>query len=318
MSSSSIPNFGIAWEITIDGFPDSNGNIPTVMATGLVWTPEPLHITFETYQTYSSAFWFADIALFNLNDPTTQTVLQQGMTVTLKAGFQANQPLSIIFQGTLLQPLWEKIDAVEQKLTLHCVVGLVEQTNNFVAGNASKGLLQREIVSRMASTSAYPLDTTNTAFNSTIRSSRGTVYFGQPIEMIKKYAEQSQMNLWITNLAINARQLKTQTTNIPTIQYTPQTGLIGTPQQTQEGADIRVLLDSRATIGTQFQIVPTSGTTIRQLTVQQGNYQTVLDAQGIYIIVGVRHVGDSRGNQWFSELTGVNFNISNVNASLTT
>ena len=294
--SRKVANFGIKWQLTIT---TTGGQ--QIVATYANWLPEGLQLTFDTYQTTQAAFWYADIAIYNLNDPTTQVVLKQGMSVKLEAGYQTGA-YGTIFEGTLFQPMWERIDGIDYKLTLHCLVGLVEETNNFVALSVANGLTQRDLVARMASNCLYKLDSSNVNFPQEQVSSRGEVVFGQPGKTFKNLAEFNGINYWASNYAANIRQLLPQQTGIPTLNYSPTTGLIGTPQQTQDGVDIRVLLDARATLATQFQLTP--DTTIRQLPRTQGSYPTILDQNGLYVIAGVRHLGDSRGNTWDTEITG--------------
>ena len=305
-TASTITNFGKAWKLSILTIPDSSGNQQVVTALSNTWTPEPLEIEFETYQTIENAYWFADISIYNFDNPTVQIVLKQGMTVKLEAGYQNKIGYGTIFEGTLFQPTWERVNGIDSKLTLHCIVGLLENTNNFVAFNTAAGLTQRDIVARMAAAPniAYPLDVSNVVLPDTVQTSRGNVYFGQPLPYLQQIATQNTSNLWITNLAANIRAL-VDATVVPTLQVGPTTGLLSTPQQTQDGVEIRINLDSRAILRGQVALAP--NVNVKQLQRVQGNYPTILDAQGKYAIAGVRHVGNSRGNLWDTYITGITF-----------
>ena len=305
-TASTITNFGKAWKLSILTIPDSSGNQQVVTALSNTWTPEPLEIEFETYQTIENAYWFADISIYNFDNPTVQIVLKQGMTVKLEAGYQNKIGYGTIFEGTLFQPTWERVNGIDSKLTLHCIVGLLENTNNFVAFNTAAGLTQRDIVARMAAAPniAYPLDVSNVVLPDTVQTSRGNVYFGQPLPYLQQIATQNTSNLWITNLAANIRAL-VDATVVPTLQVGPTTGLLSTPQQTQDGVEIRINLDSRAILRGQVALAP--NVNVKQLQRVQGNYPTILDAQGKYAIAGVRHVGNSRDNLWDTYITGITF-----------
>jgi len=307
-----IQNWGRIWKLTVTGVPiGADGVQQQIIAGSDDWTPEAIRITFDVKQSLSpigavGGYWFADIAIYNLNEKTTNIILQQGMTVKLEAGYKNKVSYGTIFEGTLFQPTWERIDGITEKLTLHCIVGLVEGTNNFVSYNTRAGLTQRQIVSQMTKTPniAYPLDTSNVKFENDIVATRGEVYFNQPFDYFADMAAQDTSNFWATNMAINIRQLADQDSNIPTLQISQQSGLIGTPQQTQDGVDIKMLLDARPILRQQFQLQPDA--VVRQIPRIQGNYPTILDAKGIYHIIAINHVGDSRGNEWYTYLTGVN------------
>lgn len=293
---SGVPQFGRAWHLTVK---DTSGKI-ILDAESKTWLPEPLHITFDVYQTIQAAYWFADIGIFNLNSPSEQNIIEQGFTVKLEAGYQS-QPYGIIFEGTIFQPLWERINGIDFKLTLHCVVGLVENSSNFINLTLASGLSQREIVSRMASSARYPLDTSNVSELGPIKQSRSSTHFGQPGETLQSIASDSEQTLWFTNQAINIQKLL-QSTSVPTLNYSPENGLVGTPQQTQDGVVMKVLLDARATLRTQIKL--SVSTSIRQLPKSIPSYPTILDKDGLYVIGAVRHYGDSRGQDWYSEITG--------------
>lgn len=301
-----IKAWGKRWKLTIKTLPDGQQNQKIIEIGSDSWMPEPLQIEFEVYQTVDNAYWFAEISIYNLNKPTEQIVLKQGMIVKLEAGYQSGPGYGTIFEGTIFQPTWERVNGVDSKLTLHCIVGLLENTNNFVAFNTNAGITLRELVARMASAPniAYPLDTSNVKIDGTVAQTRGAVYFDQPIALLTPIAAQDTSNLWVTNQAINIRKLVDQT-EVPTLLISQATGLIGTPQQTQDGVEVRINLDSRATLRTQIQLDPSVN--INQLQRFQGEFPTVLDAKGKYAIAAVRHVGNSRSNAWDTIITGITF-----------
>src|ERR1035438_1422534 len=79
--------------------------------------------------------------------------------------------------------------------------------------------------------------------------------------------------------------------------------LIGTPQQTEMGVTFKVLLDSSLTIG---KLVKLDQSAIKLIPVFPGQIPAVLSQNGLYIVAGLRHYGDSRGDPWYSEVIAVN------------
>ncbi len=313
-------NFGISWRLRVRTSPIAGSQTVITVATPdnlndpnnpsganqNPWAWEPLQIEFEVRQSIGPAgaiggFWFADIAIYNLNDPTTNILLTQGMGVQLEAGFQAGI-FGTIFEGTLFQATWERIDGITTKLTLHCIVGIVETTNNFISLNSAAGLTQRQIVARMAAGAAYRLDDSNVNLPDVTTNSRGEVYFNQPDKYFLQVAIETQANFWISNMAVNIRALVDAET-VPVLQVSPETGLIGTPQQTQDGVELKILLNANALLRTKVQLSP--NTAINQLVRQQGTFPTILDQKGTYSIAAITHRGNSRGNEWFTYLTGI-------------
>jgi hypothetical protein len=123
--------------------------------------------------------------------------------------------------------------------------------------------------------------------------------------------------MWISPNGLNIRSLTPASevpdlvfgppyvTNLPNSQstsgLTKQT-ILGTPQQTQQGVAFRVLLDSQLKIG---QLIKIDMSAIRQLPKTPGQYPSILDQDGLYVIAGLRHSGDTRGNDWTTEIIGV-------------
>lgn len=300
-----IKNFGKAWQLTVTTAADAN-NSQTIISTGSdSWTPEPLEIEFDVIQTISnefSGYWVAFISIYNLNPQTTQQILKQGSLINLQAGYQNKIGYGTIFEGTLYQSTWERIDGINTKLTLHCITGLVENSSNFVSYNTAAGLTQLQIVSRMASASniAYPLDVSNVVLPNPTKTTRGNVYFGQPSDILQPIAKANVSNLWFTQGAANIRQL-VDATAVPTFQI-GTANVIGTPQQNQDGVLIRINLDARAILRGQVQLSP--DVNIKQVDRFQGSLPVALDVNGIYAIARINHVGNSRSNLWDTNITG--------------
>jgi hypothetical protein len=88
---------------------------------------------------------------------------------------------------------------------------------------------------------------------------------------------------------------------------TPQTGLIGVPTQTLDGLNVRTLLNPLIQTARAINVLPTD--------IAQTNYRNNvtqpdlgpaplfpgLSLVGAYKVYQVRHIGDTRGNEWFTE-----------------
>ena len=56
------------------------------------------------------------------------------------------------------------------------------------------------------------------------------------------------------------------------------------------------------------QQIKIDNTVIRQSPFSPGQNSTILTQDGVYIVGGPRRIGDSRGNEWYSEITGLTSN----------
>lgn len=328
---SNTPFFGQAWELTIT-YTDANGDDQDLLVSTNSWEPEAIRITFEVLQaTVPSSWWFADIVIYNFNETTINSVLA-ATSVRLKAGFQSGPASSsVIWDGPILQVLLDEENVVDTRVTLHCVASPVTMANPiaFAVGDYAS---QADLLSKMAGNIGLPPmeNSQNTATLSTHAQTaltakqypRGnTVFhtFGQYLDVV---STDQNLTTWrkgnaayMSELGNVAGGLSTPTADyiyaLPNPTGTTAVGLppgttqsiIGTPRQTQQGIIFTVLLDPRLMVTLPVQVVQLAGNlTITQQAIQVGQMQNVLNT--LQFVVQVRHVGDSRGNDWYTEVTG--------------
>lgn len=332
--TSAVPWFGRAWNLQV-----TTQQGQQLVVSNSAWEPESLRIAFEVEQVAVQTWWFADIAIYNLNTATEQLLLranrndddasstgsgniaiQQGDLVTLSAGYQAPpNSISTIWLGKVFQPMWERENGTDFKLTLHCMIGLFEDAMNVVSLPIGPLATQLQIVQSMAAQAHLGIESIDEQTLGNARLPRSRAVFGTPGDYFQQIGVGNKLHYWLSDKGINlvgSRNAPTTPsliygpsstpgTNIPVPNpetYTPT--LIGTPQQTQEGVVFRVLLDPRLTVG---QLVGLNMSAIRQIPqyplAQQG--PTVLSQDGTYYVGGVRHIGDTRGQPWYTEVTGL-------------
>ena len=318
--------FGRAWSLAI-----------TLQATGESWTipdgsgGEVLKCTFDIEQQTNSAYWFADIAVYNFL-PSMAKVIQQGDAVTLTAGY--NDPGSgVIFTGTVYQPLWERANETDYKLTLHCLVGLFEDQLGKVQTTIAAGLSQaagvRQVVAAVNAANPGKPVLRIEALDPSLETKpypRGVPVSGLARLYFDQVAIDNQMQCWIGWNGLNIRPLYSDS-DTPDIIYAPPysqlsntetsdgaTGgtkytLIGTPQQTQLGVNFRTLLDSKVGLG---QLVKLENVLAQRLPQIPNQFQALYFPDGLYIIAGIRHRGDTRSNDWYTDIIAVVPNWSKI------
>ncbi len=299
--------FGKAWQLTINP-----------QASGETWTipdgsgGEALRCTFEIEQYANSAYWFADIAVFNFSAAFAQ-VVQKGDLVSLTAGYQSPGS-GLIFSGTVLQPIWERANDTDFKFTLHCVVGLFEDRNGQVNTTIAAGQTQGDAVRQVARSCAHPLaiEYLDPALE-TKKYPRGLAVSAIAREFFDRIAEDNDMQMWIGWNGLNISPL-TSDNDTPDWIYAPpfsaggsQSGntkytLLGTPQQTEKGVNFRVLLDSGVRLKS---LVSVQNVLVNQVRNIPGQLPPIFNPNGAFIVAGIRHMGDTRGNDWQTEITTV-------------
>lgn len=332
MSTSSTPLWGQAWELSIQ-----IANSPDLIVVSYkTWTPEALRITFDVMQAaISGPIWYADISIYNLENDDAQTILSGAVHATLSAGFMTdfqNGANPIIWDGPVFQTLFTREGVVDQKLTLHCIASPLSEINdNIVAFAAGPYASQTSIAARMMSQIGLPplslqqgtLSQLAEQRMNAVQFPRGNTIFGKTGKFIAQMADHNFLqtfsdgkNQYITDLTNGDAPIDLIYAPPFPPGYTAQfldlpagttQSLIGTPQQTPEGAIFTVLLDARLKVQLPALLVQLAATQVTQLqrTPVIGEQPTGLLTPNLTFFVSqVRHTGDSRGNDWHTEVTG--------------
>jgi hypothetical protein len=331
-TTSQIPFFGQAWELIIT-YTDANGVDQDLTVSTNAWEPESLRITFEIVQsTIPSPWWYADIVVYNLSQETINNIVLAATKVRLKAGFQTGPALSsVVWDGPIFQVLLDEENVIDTRVTLHCVANPISMANP-VAFSIGPYAQQAQLLTQMAGNIGLPPmeNSQNTATLSEHAQAaltakqypRGNTVFhtmGDYLDIVSSDQNLSTFRkgnaAYMTEIGNIGSGLATPAPDLiyalPTPIGTVASGLpagttqsiIGTPRQTPQGIIFTVLLDPRLKVTLPVQVVQLAGNLlITQQVIQVGQFQNPLNT--LQFVVQVRHVGDSRGNDWYTEVTG--------------
>lgn len=329
-SLAQLPVYGRKYQVDVT-VPQSDGSSKVLTAASDSFEPEALRVTFDIYQPAFQVYWYADIVLYNLNQETTQQLLGAGMQnlqVTVSAGYQ-NGAYGVIFSGPVFQPLFDRENVTDFKVTLHCIIGLWSDTRNVINKTIAAGAQQTEIVNAIANSAFNPIQVDRLSSKiSTNKLPRAKTMFGNPGTYFSDIAADNGMTWWLSQKGLNIKGLNDpDIPTTPSLTYSPpvksnqqtpgaaQTSstngvIIGTPQQTQYGVSFRVLLDPRLQV---FTVVKIDNSQIRILKKQIGEFPALLDQDGTYLVGAVRFIGDTRGNDWYADVDGYTTTIAKQN-----
>lgn len=332
MIKSLTPFFGQSYELTV-GYASPSGAPVYETITSDAWEPEALHITFEVQQaSYESPWWYADISIYNLSTAAIQSLIFNATWVTLKAGFQTGPALSsIIWDGPILQVLYDQENVVDQRITLHCQANPIVMEQGMVGFALGKQASQAQMLAKMAETINLPdISQENGTLSPYAQNAlnvkaypRGNTVFGKVGSYMSLVADDQHLSTfrdgykaYMTDLGqpgsvVSPPELTYSPPQEPdsNAQLPPNTTstIIGTPRQTPQGVIFTVLLDPRLKVKLPVQVVQLVRTLPGQLAVQPGQaggFATPLNSNLSFFVGQVKHVGDSRGNEWYTEVTG--------------
>jgi len=256
------------------------------------------------------------IRIYNLAPATVKQIKGAYQNVILNAGYQ-NGAHGTVFFGSIKQFREGRENATDTYLDLLCADGDLAFNQGFVSqsfpSGTSAATQYETITSNMPGVSTgYTLNLSADGIYRPII--RGKVVFGLGADALGVIAASVGASWSIQNgKVIMVRDAD----YIPgtAIQINTQTGLIGVPEQTDEGIKLRVLLNTNARVRTLIQL---DNTLINQIGSADPNALAMLyynkrgtdalmpvaptNQDGIYCVMLAEHSGDTRGNEWYTDL----------------
>lgn len=266
-----------------------------------------------------------DVRVYNLSDNTANTIASPEFTqISLKAGYGTQGNLGLIFSGSIKQVRQGREDQKNSYVDITAADG--DEAYNFsfmaltlAAGAATAMTAVQAMIANMAKAAiASPTGKpggqgVSAGYIPPLSKNsppRGRTYFGAVKDEMRELAANNDCKWSIQDGKVCLIPNTGYITSVAPITISPLTGLIGVPEQTQNGLELRTLLNPALKIGQRVQLVSKdvnqfrygldlpSQTLNRYL--QQSSLKT--SADGTYYIMRANHSGDTRGQDWYTDL----------------
>lgn len=262
-----------------------------------------MRIVFKTKKSDAQTPNTAEIRVFNLAPNTAKQIRDEFTRITLQAGYESN--FGIIFQGNIKQVRLGRENGTDTYIDI--AAGDGDDAYNFSVINttlaagatqadqitaAGRALEQRGVgVGFVAETPPAGL-------------ARGKAMYGMARDYLRRSSEASRATWSIQDGKL---QLVALTGTLPTeaILLNSKSGLIGTPEQTNDGISVRSLLNPLMKIGGQVKIDEDDVATAQLPNTERGataNKPASIASDGIYRILTIENSGDTRGNDWYTDI----------------
>lgn len=262
----------------------------------------------------------AKIRVYNLSQDTVSKVQKEFTYVTLQAGYESN--FGTIFYGNIKQVVYGSENNVDTFIDISAGDG--DQPYNYAVINQplAAGADQSDIVNACLNPLAE-LGIENGFIDDTDSQKlpRSKVMYG----MSRDYLRKSALNT-NTNWSIQAGKYQSvkQTSVLPgqAVVLNSKSGLIGTPNQTNDGIIIQCLLNPNIKIASSVQVNQndiqleliddqTSGSSASASSATP----SPIAADGFYRVLVAEHQGDTRGNDWFTNITALSMDKTSPSSS---
>jgi len=278
-----------------------------------------LEIEFRTTQADFNAPSTALIRIFNPSPNTINKIQKEFTAVALQAGY-VNGPFGVIFNGQILQTKTGKLDNVTRFLDMMCADGSLYHNFGFVNSTVAANASNQDQLNATKQALSNANVTVDPNANTTISQTggilpRGKVLYGLGSLYNDQLADKTGSSWYIEDGKLNF---------VPLNGYKPgeavvinsTTGMIGVPETTEQGIMVRCLLNPKLKLAMKVQLNNNeiTTTTVKQL----GGYPTytsiplyaTLNPSGIYRLIVKEHMGQSRGNAFYSNLICLNIDAS--------
>ncbi len=267
-----------------------------------------LRITFEIIKSDVLQPNPATITVYNLAQDVVARIRREFTRLTLSAGYDDN--FGLIFTGNIRQFQAGKMDNnTDTFLTIACGDG--DQAYNFGVVNrslAAGATAQDQIAAATAALGQHGVTAGANTAPAGQPLPRGKALFGMAAELLGKAAGNAGAVASIQDGRVQVTSPNTVLPDAPVL-LSPETGLLGWPEQNPIGLKFRCLLNPRLRVHARVYI---GRENIREAAIQSvyNQFLPKISSDGMYKMVLIRFVGDTRGNDWVAEVDALNMDVA--------
>lgn len=276
-----------------------------------------MHFRFQTCQQDEESPTNCSIRVYNLADATVRRIRGEFSKVVLQAGYQS-APFGVVFQGNIKQyRIGADPDGITTYLDILAADG--DEAYNFAivnrtmsAGSTAKDRIDAGIavmVKHGVQSGQLLIPPTGGVLP------RGKVLFGHARSILRQESQTQGATWTIQNGKVNIVPFDGYLPGEAVV-LTSMTGLVGRVEQTEGGMRCRCLMNPKLIVGGLVRIDnksinQTASSKAAEIPGAQLAYNryaglqrfATVSADGLYRIYVAEYVGDTRGQEWYTELT---------------
>lgn len=264
----------------------------TITGAGESRTISGLRIAFSVRKSRSDTPNTADISVWNPNSSTRLSALDNQGVVELRAGYNGNNLL--VTRADIDRSIVDR-SPPDIILDIQAQEGLRKLRKTTVSISHANGSSVQSVLDEIVGILDIPIRPTDADLSVALRG--GFAHVGRPARALSDLMRRVKGFWSIQNgeLLILPEKGANEGNEIPLL--TPLTGMVGSPLPIEEQTDSA----KKGTTPRRGHMV----TALLRPEVEPGSMIEIasLDVQGTFIVDEVEHVGDTRGQQWYSNIT---------------
>ena len=270
---------------------------------------------FKTSYVRGTAAQVGTLVVYNMNAATEKATIEEGFQISVYGGYEQGQ-YGHIFTGDVLQIIRNREDGINYRLEILAMRGVGAFDFNHVRSTIAANSDSREVIQAVCKNADEKIEVGEISENLSKQTlPRGKVLFGTPGKYLRDIAIANNARFGLNDE--DKAEVACITDEIPegkVLYLTPTTGLVGTPKYTDNGIQIKMLLEPRIKIESlvkidneliQRQLVSVGSDGKAQTGVQQ---KSQFEESGEYKVISFAHSMDTFGDEWMTEVVGLSQN----------
>jgi len=299
-----------------------------VQGTGESWDFANFRCRFEVRKGDSQMPNSCDVRIYNLDTPTTNKlapVTSEFKTLSVSAGYEGGN-YGQIFSGTIAQVRVGRESQLDTYIDITGADG--DHAYNFATVSAAQAALNPAGIAALLQNAMKVYGVVNQPpipqflKDKVVDTTRGYSAYGSVKDEMRLLADNNDF-YWSMQDGTPTYVSQTEAPTAETIVIGPNSGLIGTPEQTQNGILFRTLLNPNLKVCSLIQLNATINrlrfglSYLDEVNNRNAAAQNNINSNGLYYVMNVMHEGDTRGNDWYSNATCLAIDARLKNVDLT-
>ncbi|HET9284271.1 MAG TPA: hypothetical protein VFR24_20150 [Candidatus Angelobacter sp.] len=241
--------------------------------------------------------------------------LKEFDTVTLDVGYENNH--AVIFRGSIKQVRLGKETNVDSFVEIMAADNDIGYNFGTVNMTLAAGITPQQELKAYADAMGVTVDPDSEQYLATggiLPNPRGKVAFGLARSYMRDLAYTHNLRWTVENGVLYLIPVTGYLAG-EAVKINSLTGMVGIPEATDNGINVRVLLNPKIKIGRAIQL---NNKDITQTQIRDAffpGYRTQtrvanVSNDGIYRVLVAEHTGDTRGGEWYTDIICLNIDIS--------
>lgn len=257
-----------------------------------------LRCVFQVEKAISGDPDYSQISVTNMNVATMDSI-NKGDMVILEAGYESGN-YGMIFAGKVCQKVCARI-GTDRTMVLVCQDGDDFLTNNFICSTIGAGTDDSDVIKAcMENATDVEMGNITDDISDTQRA-RGKVMFGKASEYMANVANTANSQFYISDGKVNITAAGDYENRVA-VELNPSTGLIGTPNQKEDGITCQCLLNPSLKLNS---LVHVSSNLVSAQLASKSKTPDEVSVDGIYKITKMTYTGDTRGEDWYCDFEAI-------------